>query len=96
MKLLVLTCCVLLFACSGWSQDADIEHRQLVIGEINYFGYGGLQLQKVRAALPCHVGDTLSLVEGASWADVPDHSSQFLMILGRIGEIPDIKFANVD
>lgn len=60
MKALVLTCCTLLFARSGWSQDADMEHRPFAIGEINYFGYGDLPLQKIRAAVPWHIGDTLT------------------------------------
>ncbi len=37
-----------------------MEHRPFAIGEINYFGYGGVPLQKVRAAVPWHVGDTLT------------------------------------
>ena len=57
----ILTCCVLsLFIGSGWSQNADAEHRLFQIGEINYFGYGGLPLEKIRAVLPWHVGDTLT------------------------------------
>lgn len=60
MKALVLTCCALLFTGSGWSQDADMAHRAFAIGEINYFGYGDLPLQKIRAAVPWHVGDALT------------------------------------
>jgi hypothetical protein len=61
LKALVFTCCILLlFARSGWSQDADMEHRPFAIGEINYFGYGDLPLQKIRTAVPWHIGDTLT------------------------------------
>jgi hypothetical protein len=42
------------------SQPSDFEHQKFQIGSINYFGYGGLPLEKIRAAIPWHVGDTLS------------------------------------
>lgn len=60
MKALTLTCCALLFTGSGWTQDDDMEHHTFQVGEINYFGYGGLSLQKIRATLPLHVGDSLT------------------------------------
>jgi hypothetical protein len=37
-----------------------MEHHAFQVGAINYFGYGGLPLQKVRAALPLQIGDTLA------------------------------------
>ena len=37
-----------------------MEHRPFAIGEIDYFGYGGIPLAKVRAAVPWHAGDTLT------------------------------------
>jgi len=61
LNTIVLTCCItLLVAHSGWSQDGDMEHRPFPIGEINYFGYGDLPLEKIRAAVPWHIGDTLT------------------------------------
>ena len=37
-----------------------MARRPFIIGEINYFGYGGLPLQSIRAAVPWHSGDTLT------------------------------------
>ena len=82
MKVLVLTCCaVLLVTGSGWSQDADMEHHPFQIGAINYFGYGGLPLQKVRAALPLHVEDTLTF---ASFSKKPINDA----VSKTIGKLP--------
>jgi hypothetical protein len=61
MKALVLTCCALLFAHPACPQSPDMEHHPFAIGEINYFGYGDLPLQMIRAAVPWHTGDTLTL-----------------------------------
>lgn len=62
MKAFVFTCFTLLWSSHpACSQGADMEHTPFAIGEINYFGYGDLPLQKVRAALPWHIGDTLTL-----------------------------------
>ena len=60
MKIFTLVCCALVLPCIAQSQDADMEHRPFTIGAINYFGYGGLPLQKVRAAVPWHVSDSLT------------------------------------
>lgn len=61
MKNLALMCCAfLMLTCSGWSQDADMKHHPFQIGAINYFGYGGLPLEKIRSKLPMHTGDTLT------------------------------------
>ena len=60
MKVLVLMCFAVLLTGSARPQDADMEHHAFQIGAINYFGYGGLPLQKVRATLALHVGDTLT------------------------------------
>ena len=35
------------------------------------------------------------LVEGGSWVDVPGHSTPFLLILGRVGGIPDQKLEDL-
>jgi hypothetical protein len=35
-----------------WGQD---EKRR--IGSIDFYGYGGLNLEQIRSALPLHVGD---------------------------------------
>lgn len=53
----VLLLCLSLCASA---QDADMEHRKFKIGPINYFGYDGLDLEKVRAALPLHTNDEVT------------------------------------
>src|SRR6266849_8798953 len=52
------------------SQD---KHQQ--IGEIDFYGYAGLDLEKVRTALPVHEGD-----------DFPDSNDAFVEAINRIGE----------
>ena len=37
-----------------------MRHHPFQIGAINYFGYGGLPLKKIRSTLPLHTGDTLT------------------------------------
>jgi hypothetical protein len=44
----------------GRSQDLDMEHRQFKVGPINYFGYGGLAVDKLRTVLPLHTGESVS------------------------------------
>jgi HEAT repeats len=61
MKKLLLLWCAAAITLSGWSRDVDFEHRPIQVGAINYFGYGGLSLDRVRSVLPLHVGDTLTL-----------------------------------
>jgi hypothetical protein len=51
---------VCLFACVAWSQETDMDHHAFQIAAINYFGYEGLSLEKVRSVLPLHIGDTLT------------------------------------
>ena len=60
MKAIALMCCALAFSGAGRCQKDDMEHQAFQVGAINYFGYGDLPLDKVRAALPLHVGDTLT------------------------------------
>jgi hypothetical protein len=84
MKALVLTCCALFFFAgsgSGWSQDADMDHHPFQIGAINYFGYGDLPLQNVRATQPLHVGDTLT---HATFSKKPINDAVF----SAIGKLP--------
>ena len=54
---LVLT----LFAVSAFAQD-----QSFVIGEIEFYGYSGLQLNQIRAALPIHEGDTITIKDFAA------------------------------
>jgi hypothetical protein len=81
MKALVLTCCALLLTGSGWSQNADMSHQAFQVGAINYFGYGDLPLQKVRASLPLHVGDTLTQ---AAFSKKPINDA----VVSAIGKLP--------
>ncbi|WP_157466550.1 hypothetical protein [Edaphobacter aggregans] len=49
------------------------------VGPINYFGYGGLPLEKVRSVLPLHTGDTLTY---ATFSKKPINDA----VLGAIGK----------
>lgn len=40
-------------------QQPDMEHATFQVGEINYFGYAGIDLDLIRAQLPLHTGDKL-------------------------------------
>ncbi|ADW68632.1 hypothetical protein [Granulicella tundricola] len=44
---------------SGLAQQ-DMEHMVLKVGGVYYFGYGGVDLSKLRALLPLHAGDNFS------------------------------------
>lgn len=80
-KLLLIGSAAVALACSAHSQDADMDHHPFQIGAINYFGYGGLPLDKVRSALPLHVGDTLTF---ATFSDKPIREA----VLAAIGKPP--------
>ena len=41
-------------------QQPDMEHTPFRIGEINYFGYAGVDVAAIRAQLPLHPGDSLT------------------------------------
>ncbi len=45
---------------SASCQQPDMEHTPFRIGEINYFGYAGVDIATVRAQLPLHPGDSLT------------------------------------
>jgi hypothetical protein len=61
MKLSALIVSVFMLFCSTMrAQDIDMDHHPFPIGEINYFGYGALPLERIRAAIPWHIGDTLT------------------------------------
>jgi hypothetical protein len=45
---------------AGSSVFAQDEHIPFQVGQINYFGYGGIDLAPIRAQLPLHVGDTIT------------------------------------
>ncbi len=49
------------FAFPNWGQTASSKPLSLEVGQINYFGYAGLDLDSVRARLPLSVGDSLTL-----------------------------------
>ncbi|WP_035356343.1 HEAT repeat domain-containing protein [Edaphobacter aggregans] len=81
-KTIILPCCaLLLFTSPVLSQDADMEHHPFQVGPINYFGYGGLPLEKVRYVLPLHTGDTLTY---ATFSKKPINDA----VLGVIGKAP--------
>src|SRR6266481_738162 len=44
----------------GSSAFAQDERTPFQVGQINYFGYGGIDLAPIRAQLPLHVGDTIT------------------------------------
>src|SRR5665213_1205963 len=60
MSRLTLVLLILILVHPAHSQQTDMEHTPFQIGEINYFGYGGIDLVPIRAQLPLHVGDTLT------------------------------------
>ena len=41
-------------------QQPDMEHATFQVGEINYYGYAGIDLDPIRAQLPLHTGDKLT------------------------------------
>jgi hypothetical protein len=46
---------------SGYSSVAfNVKRETIQIGQINYFGYAGLNLKKVQKNLPIHIGDSVS------------------------------------
>ena len=62
MRLKILVFCTLTLMCVGSSsaQQQDMEHMVFQVGQVYYFGYGGLDLSKLRAHLPLHAGDSFS------------------------------------
>lgn len=56
-QLLLLVMFCLNAVSPAFSQD---EHTTFQVGQINYFGYGGIDLAPIRAELPLHAGDTIS------------------------------------
>ncbi len=57
MKRLLIGLLLLTFAQRASCGQSDMEHT-FQVGEINYFGYAGVDLAAVRAQLPLHVGDS--------------------------------------
>jgi hypothetical protein len=54
---------LILFCLSaGSSAFAQDEHTPFQVGQINYFGYGGIDLAPIRAQLPLQIGDTITFV----------------------------------
>jgi hypothetical protein len=51
---------VLFYLGAGSSVFAQDEHTPFQVGQINYFGYGGIDLAPIRAQLPLRVGDTIT------------------------------------
>ncbi len=49
------------FPSLNWGQITSSRPLSLEVGQINYFGYAGLDLPSVRARLPLSVGDSLTL-----------------------------------
>src|SRR5262245_36938974 len=47
------------------SVSALAQTQSYVIGEVSFFGYAGLPLDQIRAALPIREGDTIALQNGA-------------------------------
>ena len=55
MKALI-TLFIILFVGSALAQE-----KSLIVGEIEFFGYAGLDLQRIKAALPLREGDTIAV-----------------------------------
>jgi hypothetical protein len=52
---------ILFFLGAGSSAFAQDAHTPFQVGQINYFGYGGIDLAPIRAQLPLHAGDAINL-----------------------------------
>ena len=46
---------------SGALSQADFAHRPFKVGAIHYYGYEGIDLAGVKAKMPMHVGDTVTI-----------------------------------
>lgn len=55
MRVLIILCTIL-FIGSAFAQD-----KPLIVGHIEFFGYAGLNLERIRAALPLREGDALAV-----------------------------------
>ena len=51
---------LLVLICLSAGCSAQDEHTPFQVGQINYFGYGGIDLAPIRAQLPLHIGDTIT------------------------------------
>ena len=64
----LLAALLILALCAAGERQSDLEHQPFQIGQINYFGYQGIELAPIRSQLPLHLGDTLSQ---ATFTDAP-------------------------
>ena|ERR1700682_877592 len=69
---------VLLLTAVAFGQD---KHRR--IGEIDFYGYGGLDLNKIRAALPFREGAELSDSDDAVMAAIGDIRAAVTRTVGK-------------
>jgi hypothetical protein len=54
------------------------QEKPMRVGEVEFFGYAGVDLDKVRAALPFHEGDDISR---EAWAEKQEHARQALKLV---------------
>lgn len=88
LRRLVLTC--LFVSCYLHHSHALAQEQPLPIGAIDFYGYGGLDIEKVRAALPVHVGDIFPSYE-AERANSPKIRAAILQMIGQ----PAVSLSNV-
>jgi hypothetical protein len=55
---LIFSTFALLVAAPGMAQQQDMDHMVFKVGEVYYFGYGGMDLSKLQTQMPLKVGDS--------------------------------------
>ena len=79
--------CLALFAASTLAQD-----KSFVVGEIEFYGYSHLQLDRIKAALPVHEGDLIAIKDFPATKEKISKSVK--LEIGR--EATDISFTCCD
>ena len=74
-----------LFAASALAQD-----QSFVIGEIEFFGYSHLKLDRIKAALPLHEGDVIAIADFPAGKEKIKESVAQLVPMGRFGEAEEV------
>ena len=88
LRRLVVIC--LLVGCFSQHPLALAQEQSLPITAIDFYGYGGIDIEKIRAALPVHVGDTFPSYE-AERANSPNVKAVILKMIGK----PAVSISNV-
>jgi len=57
---MIVGCLLILASVTAVRSQAQVERKTFEVGAIDFFGYGGLDLQAVREKLPIHVGQSIN------------------------------------